>query len=77
VAKKLDPKKLKEEFEALDDDEKASIREAIGAKEDDETAGVIKKLLDRVTALEGLIKDRKEDDGSRKKSGGFFDAFRI
>lgn len=76
MAKKLDAKKLKEEFDALEPDEQSTIRKALGVSEeddDDDSTSTIKKLIERVTALEGLLKERTDRDG--KKKGSFFGSF--
>jgi len=62
--KKLDAKKIKEEFDALDDDEKSSILEALGIEKDDDKAGAIKNIIERLTKLEtGQKKETSKTDG--------------
>lgn len=72
---KLDKKKLKEEWDSLDGDEKASIAEALGfkAKDDDDDDDDKKSLSDRLTKLEEFV---KLSEGKKKSQGnGFFASF--
>jgi len=69
---KLDEAKLKEEFDALDPDEQASIRKILGIPGDEDTATTLKDILARLTKLEGAKKKSANGDGE-----SFWDRFRI
>lgn len=63
---KLDAKKLKEEFDSLDDDDKKSLLEVLGVESPDDV-DFKKSVLARL--------DKIEKGGEKKKPGGFFSQF--
>jgi hypothetical protein len=60
---KIDPKKVKEEFDALDDDDKASILKALGVKKADDDGDVTTTLKDVLSRLDKLEKKEPAKKG--------------